>query len=343
MLKQLNVPAGSICMNIGTAAVGYGFEYVASTLDRIRDAALKQNDADLQMPIVAPVSTDTWGVKESSASEEDEPACGCQEERAIDMEVATAAANLTGGADAVIDGLLDALSPDGTLVFPTLVQKDFSTAYERWDKNVTPSDVGLITEVARKRKDAFRSDQATHSVSAIGKKAEFLTNSHSSFGPRMHPYGDFAFSHGSPWQKMYDLNAKVLFIGVGLESNTFHHFVEAIYSEKIISLLDGKPERQEIISKLVTFYTRDEHTRQLQEESKGGEKHTLIRFQFGKRRTLNRTFDSVEKKEGYCGQSRFLLFNVKEYVDGLLEELETHLDEFYTNDVLAWIERAKNL
>jgi aminoglycoside 3-N-acetyltransferase len=158
-----------------------------------------------------------------------------------------------GGADAVIDGLLDALSPDGTLVFPTLVQKDFSTAYERWDKNVTPSDVGLITEVARKRKNAFRSDQATHSVSAIGKKAEFLTNSHSSFGPRMHPYGDFAFSHGSPWQKMYDLNAKVLFIGVGLESNTFHHFVEAIYSEKIISLLDGKPERQEMISKLVTF------------------------------------------------------------------------------------------
>ena len=102
MLKQLNVPAGSICMNIGTAAVGYGFEYVASTLDRIRDAALKQNDADLQMPIVAPVSTDTWGVKESTASEEDEPAWGHVEERAIGMEVSTAAANLTGGADAVI-------------------------------------------------------------------------------------------------------------------------------------------------------------------------------------------------------------------------------------------------
>ena len=59
-------------------------------------------DADLQMPILAPVSTDTWGVKESSASEEDEPAWGCREERGISMEVATAAANLTGGADAVI-------------------------------------------------------------------------------------------------------------------------------------------------------------------------------------------------------------------------------------------------
>ena len=102
MLKGLNVPAESIVMNIGTAAVGYGYEYVASTLDRIRDAALKQADADLQMPIIAPVSTDTWGVKESSASEEDEPTWGSREERGISMEISTAAANLTGGADAVI-------------------------------------------------------------------------------------------------------------------------------------------------------------------------------------------------------------------------------------------------
>ena len=102
MLKGLGIASENIVMNIGTAAVGYGYEYVASTLDRIRDAAMKQNDADLQMPIVAPVSTDTWSVKESTASEEDEPAWGNREERGIHMEISTAAANLTGGADAVI-------------------------------------------------------------------------------------------------------------------------------------------------------------------------------------------------------------------------------------------------
>ena len=101
-LKGLGVAPEAIVMNIGTAAVGYGYEYVASTLDRVRDAALKQSDADLQMPIIAPVSTATWSVKESSASEEDEPAWGNREERGIDMEISTAAANLTGGADAVI-------------------------------------------------------------------------------------------------------------------------------------------------------------------------------------------------------------------------------------------------
>ena len=102
MLKGLSINPENIVMDIGTAAVGYGYEYAASTFDRIRLAALAQSDADLQMPILAAVSADTWGVKESTASEEDEPAWGSQEERAIDMEVATAAADLTGGADAVI-------------------------------------------------------------------------------------------------------------------------------------------------------------------------------------------------------------------------------------------------
>ena len=102
MMKGLNVDPAAIVMDIGTAAVGYGYEYAASTFDRIRLAALAQGDNDLQMPILAAVCNDTWGVKESSATEEDEPAWGCRDERAISMEVATAAANLTGGADAVI-------------------------------------------------------------------------------------------------------------------------------------------------------------------------------------------------------------------------------------------------
>ena len=102
MLKGLTVKPENIVMDIGTAAVGYGYEYAASTFDRIRLAALQQGDADLQMPILAAVSLDTWGVKESTASAEDEPAWGDQEERAINMEVSTAAADLVGGADAVI-------------------------------------------------------------------------------------------------------------------------------------------------------------------------------------------------------------------------------------------------
>ena len=83
-------------------AAGYGYEYVASTLDRVKDAALKQADAMLQMPIMTPVSSDTWGVKEAVMSEADMPEWGSQEERGIEMEITTAAAVLAGGSDAVI-------------------------------------------------------------------------------------------------------------------------------------------------------------------------------------------------------------------------------------------------
>ena len=102
VMTQLGVNAQSIVMNIGSAAAGYGFEYVASTLDRVKDAALSQSDAMLQMPIITPVAADTWGVKESIMPEADMPEWGSQEERGIEMEIVTAAAVLASGSDAVI-------------------------------------------------------------------------------------------------------------------------------------------------------------------------------------------------------------------------------------------------
>ena len=99
---QLGVNAQKIVMNIGSAAAGYGYEYVVSTMDRIKGAALSQNDNMLQMPIITPVSAETWGVKEATASEKDMPEWGPEEERGIDMEVMTDAAELAAGSDAVI-------------------------------------------------------------------------------------------------------------------------------------------------------------------------------------------------------------------------------------------------
>lgn len=102
LMTQLGVAPSSIVMNAGSAAAGYGYEYVASTLDRIRAAALAQSDDQLQMPIMTPVSTETWNVKEAIMSEADMPEWGDAEERGIEMEITTASACLAGGSDAVI-------------------------------------------------------------------------------------------------------------------------------------------------------------------------------------------------------------------------------------------------
>ena len=102
LISQLGVDSKSVVMNVGTAAVGYGFEYVISTMDRVKEAALQQGDANLQMPIITPVASEAWGVKEAMASETDAPEWGSQEERGIDMEVETAMAVIAAGSNAVI-------------------------------------------------------------------------------------------------------------------------------------------------------------------------------------------------------------------------------------------------
>ena len=102
VMAQLGVKPESIVMNVGTAAAGYGYEYVVSTMDRIKAAALAQGDTTLQMPIITPVSTETWTVKESLAEEADAPEWGSREERGISMEIQTAAADLVSGSNAVI-------------------------------------------------------------------------------------------------------------------------------------------------------------------------------------------------------------------------------------------------
>ena len=103
LISQLGVAPSSVCMNLGSSAAGYGYEYLASTLDRVRAAALAQNDAQLQMPIVTPVSTEAWGVKEAILPEAEAPeGWGSQEERGIEMEITTASACLVGGSNVVI-------------------------------------------------------------------------------------------------------------------------------------------------------------------------------------------------------------------------------------------------
>ena len=102
LLSQMGVSGDRVVMNLGSAAAGYGFEYLASTIERVKGAALTQNDASLQMPVVINVGDDAWNVKEALLEEEDMPEWGSREERGIQMEIVTASATLASGADAVL-------------------------------------------------------------------------------------------------------------------------------------------------------------------------------------------------------------------------------------------------
>lgn len=142
------------------------------------------------------------------------------------------------GADTVVSGLLEAIGPEGTLVFPTLCQKDWAHVYENWHMDAE-SNVGYLTNYFRKLPGARRSDQATHSVAAMGKDAEYLTETHGKSGKRYGIYGDTPFAADSPWEKMYRKNAKVVFLGAQIYSNTFRHLVEYCYMDELLKSIEG--------------------------------------------------------------------------------------------------------
>jgi aminoglycoside 3-N-acetyltransferase len=141
-----------------------------------------------------------------------------------------------GGAPTVIAAFRSVLGPGGTLVVPTLCQRDMERRFETWDIRRSPSDVGLVTETLRLMPEAFRSDHATHSVAAIGPRAEELVRDHVRACGRPSPWGPAAFGHGSPWERLHQANGRLVFLGVTLSCNTMCHYVQALLVERI---LDG--------------------------------------------------------------------------------------------------------
>ena len=157
--------------------------------------------------------------------------------------------DVEGGAETVVSGFLDALGEGGTLVFPTLVQKDFTHAYETWymDK---PSDVGYLTNYFRKREGSLRSDQATHSVAACGSKAVYLTETHGHTHKRFGCFGDTAFSADSPWEKMYQMDTKIIMLGVDVIYATVKHLAEYIYVNEMLETVKAHPQYEVLAGRL---------------------------------------------------------------------------------------------
>ncbi len=154
-----------------------------------------------------------------------------------------------GGAATVICGFMEAIGEEGTLLFPTLCQNDWEHVYENWHLDAE-SDVGYLTNYFRKLSLAKRSDQATHSVAAMGRDAVFFTETHGKTGLRYGIFGDTPFSADSPWEKMYQRNTKVVFIGVNMYKCTFRHYAEYCYVEKLLSSVADTEEYEALKHRL---------------------------------------------------------------------------------------------
>ena len=116
----------------------------------------------------------------------------------------------------IIDALIEKVSPDGTLMFPTF-NWDFCEG-KGFDYNSTPSKTGSLSSLALKRKDFQRTKNPIYSFAVTGKDKDLICNlnHHSCFGLDS-PFGYLIKNHG-----------KNLFIGLNYKYGgfPFHHVAE---------------------------------------------------------------------------------------------------------------------
>ncbi|MFA5865721.1 MAG: AAC(3) family N-acetyltransferase [Phycisphaerae bacterium] len=126
-----------------------------------------------------------------------------------------------GGPDAVIDALLETLGPHGTLLMPSFQQGSEYELLRRgctFDLRTSPSELGIITEIFRRRPGVIRSVSPTHCVAGIGPRAGELLADHLTCL--------VSVGRGSPYDNLVRAEGRILLLGVTHTTNTTLHLIE---------------------------------------------------------------------------------------------------------------------
>lgn len=143
-----------------------------------------------------------------------------------------------GGAQAVIEALIETVGDGGSIMMPTqswknldpedgvhweVDKKYWQIIRDNWpayDKRITPTNtMGAVAEMFRLWEGTHRSDHPARSFAAWGKNADYLIKDHDLSN---------IFGKDSPLDKLYKLDGKALLIGVGYDKNTSLHLADAL-------------------------------------------------------------------------------------------------------------------
>lgn len=168
------------------------------------------------------------------------------------------ASGFSGTPGDVIECLLKVIGPDGHLLMMSIPYRGSSQRHaERdpvFDVLRTPSAVGLISEVFRRRKDVVRSLNPLHPVLAWGPLAAWLTADHEKT--------ICSCGKGSPFERFLNLDGTFLFFDAPFGSLTFMHYVEdyfrdrlpvALYEPEAVTLRVTVPSGGEIAVRQLVF------------------------------------------------------------------------------------------
>ena len=125
--------------------------------------------------------------------------------------------SVEGRGDTVLDALAE-YKQDGLLVLPSHTWASVQASNPVMDVLHTPSCVGALTEMFRKRAGVHRSLHPTHSVAALGRDAaNFIAGEEKIHTP---------CGKGGAYYKLWERDAQILLIGVNFSRNTFIHGIE---------------------------------------------------------------------------------------------------------------------
>ena len=132
-----------------------------------------------------------------------------------------------GAPGQVIDVLLEAVGRDGNLMMMSLPYTsstyDYLQSLDCFDVTKTVSQMGLLTEIFRERKDVRRSLSPTHPILASGPKAEWILSGHENCA--------YACGAGTPFEKLVQLEGKIVFFDAAFGTMTFFHYIEDMYRD----------------------------------------------------------------------------------------------------------------
>lgn len=119
-----------------------------------------------------------------------------------------------GGADTLIDALLEAVGPTGLVAVPT-----FACA-PPFDRRTSATPLGAVAQRLWRRPEAVRSLHPTHSLAAIGQGAADLVRDHEKCAT--------AYGEGTPYYRLAMAGGKILLLGCDQDRNTTLHTAEAM-------------------------------------------------------------------------------------------------------------------
>lgn len=142
-----------------------------------------------------------------------------------------------------IESLSDRVGTDGNIIMPA-----FSYSFcenEIYETKETPSKVGILTEYFRELKGVQRSTDAIFSVAAIGPDKDYFTD-----------VGKNCFGKRSVFEKLYDRNVKIVFLGETFDM-TYLHFIEQKHGVpyRFIKEFSGKIKQKNTLEDLVFYFS----------------------------------------------------------------------------------------